>query len=151
MKFFKTKANRVAHETVPSRSWREMELIDKAVTIAIFGIIMAVIVGGYGFYRAITKQRAIIETISTISAGTVIDKQIAVPVSEFALLGESPINFLIIISGEVECNDEPHVEEKAFIVTEEVYNRYSVGEWFDSENLKASEQQSANSETEEEK
>ncbi|MCM1059788.1 MAG: hypothetical protein NC452_05795 [Eubacterium sp.] len=120
---------------------------DIVKTVTLFVILIAIVavtfVGCNNLIQETAEQKAITETISAISAGTIVDKQIAE--SYATAFRESSIRFLIIVSGEVEYDDELHTAEKTFAVTEDIYNRYSVGDWFDSKNL-TSEQQFANGE-----
>lgn len=72
------------------------------------------------------------EIISEIRSGTIIDKQIT---TTEGLFRPTTIIYCITVSAEVEYKGEPYVAEKDFTVPEEIYNQYSVGDWFDCQNL----------------
>ena len=92
-------------------------------------LVLELVVTGY-----ILMQKTIeyAELKEAVKAGEIVDKQMAVSGGFFSA---STVIYRFYVSGEVEHNDELCTVEKAFVVTENIYNQYSVGDWFDSQNL----------------
>ncbi len=51
--------------------------------------------------------------------------------------GYKPIEYIIVVENDCEYKGESYVGTKEFMVSEDIYNSYKMGDWFDSRDLTA--------------
>lgn len=73
------------------------------------------------------------EAIATITAGEIVDKKLKTEYGLF-LGGTHPV-YYIYINGTAKYGGSVHETERSFCVSEDIYNQYSIGDWFDSKDL----------------
>lgn len=99
----------------------------KRILVPIIALCLVVLVsiGVYSFADKYSKDTA---AYDSIRAGVIVDKKLSL---SGGLFSASTTIYYIRVTGEV----EDRKIEKSFAVSENVYNSYSVGDWFDSQNL----------------
>lgn len=95
------------------------------VPIMALCLVILVSIGVYSFVGKYSKDTA---AYDSVRAGVIVDKKLSI---SRGLFSASTVIYYIRVTGEV----EDRKIEKSFAVPENVYNSYTVGDWFDSQNL----------------
>ncbi len=107
-----------------------MDIVKIIIAIA---LVLVLVIGGWTYVTTLVQGSIeYTEKNEAVKAGVIIDKQIS---TSGGLFHAPTVVYCFSVSAEIEYNDELCSIEKTFIVTENVYNHYSVGDWFDSQNL----------------
>lgn len=120
-----------------------------------FGYIVAVVLVVLGFVlllavplvkeisgqvKEMKAEMSLAKATETIREGEIVDKIIEnghTVSNGFGQNSYKPTEYIIVVENECEYNDKTFTGTKDFKVSEEVYNNYKVGDWFDSRDLTA--------------
>lgn len=127
-------------EEIEKEKKAEKRILIAVIGIAFFLLLLCFIV--YDAYKNIGKvvpdsveySFALSKASETIREGKVVDKIInnSRPIS-----GYKSIEYIIVVENNCEYEGENYVGTKEFMVSEDVYNSYRMGDWFDSRDLTA--------------
>lgn len=109
------------------------KFFDIAKIITAVGILIGVLFGLNVAFDGLTEYLSYSSTKSkSVSAGIITDKEI---INGHAYKAYVPTAYRIHISAEFEYKGETYQDSNYFDVSENVYNSYAIGDYFDSKDL----------------